>query len=349
MKSAVISGVTGQDGSYMAELLIDKNYDKINCIVRRSTYLIEKSNVPACVLSNPKVNFFNADLLDQPSLVRVFEDCKESDSIEVFNLAAQSDVGVSFHCPRSTSEINYIGTLNLLETIKQLDLISKVRFYQASTSEMFGKVQEVPQKETTPFYPRSPYGVSKLAAHWLVKNYRESYNLFACCGILFNHESPRRGIGFVTQKIVKGIRDVVLGKLDYLEVGNLNAKRDWGHAKDYVNAMWLMLQQQKPDDFVVGTGIQYSVRDFVEKVSNHYNIKIAWEGEGVNEVGKDSKTGKIIIKVSPIFYRPCEVDTLVSDPSKIKSIGWKQEFDIDTLVSDMVGTEPKRVLEELLT
>ena len=349
MKSAVISGVTGQDGSYMAELLIDKNYDKINCIVRRSTYLIEKSNVPACILSNPKVNFFNADLLDQPSLVRVFEDCKESDSIEVFNLAAQSDVGVSFHCPRSTSEINYIGTLNLLETIKQFDLISKVRFYQASTSEMFGKVQEVPQKETTPFYPRSPYGVSKLAAHWLVKNYRESYNLFACCGILFNHESPRRGIGFVTQKIVKGIRDVVLGKLDYLEVGNLNAKRDWGHAKDYVNAMWLMLQQQKPDDFVVGTGIQYSVRDFVEKVSNHYKIKIAWEGEGVNEVGKDSKTGKIIIKVSPIFYRPCEVDTLIADPTKIKSIGWKQEFDIDTLVSDMVGTEPKRVLEELLT
>lgn len=349
MKSAVISGVTGQDGSYMAELLIDKNYDKINCIVRRSTYLIEKSNVPAYILSHPKVNFFNADLLDQPSLVRVFEDCKESDSIEVFNLAAQSDVGVSFHCPRSTSEINYIGTLNLLEAIKQLDLIPKVRFYQASTSEMFGKVQEVPQKETTPFYPRSPYGVSKLAAHWLVKNYRESYNLFACCGILFNHESPRRGIGFVTQKIVKGIRDVVLGKLDYLEVGNLNAKRDWGHAKDYVNAMWLMLQQQKPDDFVVGTGIQYSVRDFVDKVSNHYNIKIAWEGEGVNEVGKDSKTGKIIIKVSPIFYRPCDVDTLIADPTKIKSIGWKQEFDIDTLVSDMVGTEPKRVLEELLT
>jgi len=211
---------------------------------------------------------------------------------------------------------------------------------------MFGKVQEVPQKETTPFYPRSPYGVSKLAAHWLVKNYRESYNLFACCGILFNHESPRRGIGFVTQKIVRGIRDVVLGKLEYLEVGNLNAKRDWGHAKDYVNAMWIMLQQQKPDDFVVGTGIQYSVRDFIEKVAKHYNIKITWEGEGVGEIGKDSNTGKIIVKISPVFYRPCEVDTLIADPSKIKSIGWKQEFDIDTLVSDMVGTEPKRVLEE---
>jgi len=345
MKAAVISGVTGQDGSYMVELLIDKNYDKINCIVRRSTYLIENGNITACILSNPNVNFFNADLLDQPSLVRVFEDCKESDSIEVFNLAAQSDVGVSFHCPRSTSEINYIGTLNLLETIKQLDLIPKVRFYQASTSEMFGKVQEVPQKETTPFYPRSPYGVSKLAAHWLVKNYRESYNLFACCGILFNHESPRRGIGFVTQKIVRGIRDVVLGNLEYLEVGNLNAKRDWGHAKDYVNAMWSMLQQQNPDDFVVGTGIQYSVRDFIEKVAKHYNIKITWEGEGVGEIGKDSNTGKIIVKVSPVFYRPCEVDTLIADPSKIKSIGWKQQFDIDTLVSDMVGNDPKGVLK----
>lgn len=346
MKAAVISGVTGQDGSYMAELLIDKNYDKINCIVRRSTYLIEKSNVPACILSNPKVNFFNADLLDQPSLVRVFEDCKESDSIEVFNLAAQSDVGVSFQCPRSTSETNYIGTLNLLETIKQLDLIPKVKFYQASTSEMFGKVQEVPQKETTSFYPRSPYGVSKLAAHWLVKNYRESYNLFACCGILFNHESPRRGIGFVTQKIVKGMRDVVLNKIDYLEIGNLNSKRDWGHAKDYVYAMWLMLQQQTPDDFVVGTGVQYSVRDFIEKVSQHYNIKINWEGEGVNEIGKDSKTNKILVKVSPKFYRPCEVDTLVANPSKIKSIGWKQNNDIDALVSDMVGNEAKRVLKE---
>ena len=318
MKSAIISGATGQDGSYMIELLIEKGYEKINCIVRRSTYLIEKSNIPESMLMHPNVTIFNADLTDQPSLVRVFEDCKDSDLIEVYNLAAQSDVGVSFECPRSTSEINYIGTLNLLETIKQMDLIEKVKFYQASTSEMFGKVQEIPQKETTPFYPRSPYGVSKVAAHWLVKNYLESYNLFACCGILFNHESPRRGINFVTQKIVNGIPDVIMGKIPYLEVGNLDAKRDWGHAEDYVKAMWLMLQQDTPDDYVVGTGKQYSVREFAEKVLFRYGIKVVWSGEGVDEVGKDPVMGRTIIKVSPKYYRPCEVDTLIADPTKIK-------------------------------
>jgi GDPmannose 4,6-dehydratase len=342
MKSAIISGATGQDGSYMLELLIEKGYDKINCIVRRSTYLIEKSNIPESMLAHPNVTIFNADLTDQPSLVRVFEDCKDSDLIEVYNLAAQSDVGISFHCPRSTSEINYIGTLNLLETIKQMDLIEKVKFYQASTSEMFGKVQEIPQKETTPFYPRSPYGVSKMAAHWLVKNYRESYNLFACCGILFNHESPRRGINFVTQKIVNGIPDVIMGKIPYLEVGNLDAKRDWGHAEDYVKAMWLMLQQDTPDDYVVGTGKQYSVREFAEKVLFRYGIKVVWSGEGVDEVGKDPVMGRTIIKVSPKYYRPCEVDTLIADPTKIKSIGWVQKYDIDGLVTDMIEKNAKK-------
>lgn len=345
-KTAIITGATGQDGSYLVELLIENNYDKINCIVRRTTYVIEKSNIQLDVLTSDKVNIFNADLLDQSSLVRVFEDCKNSDSIEVYNLAAQSDVGISFQCPKSTAETNFIGTLNLLETIKQLDLIHKTKFYQASTSEMFGKVQEVPQKETTAFYPRSPYGVSKVAAHWMVRNYRESYGLFACCGILFNHESPRRGIGFVTQKIVRGIRDVMLNKIKYLEIGNLDSKRDWGHAKDYVKAMWLMTQQSEAEDFVVGSGEQHSVRDFVEKVAHHYNINIQWEGEGVNEIGKDEKTGKVIVKVSEKFYRPCEVDTLLSDPTKIRNIGWNQTFSFDELVADMVGTEPMRVLKE---
>ena len=347
MKTAIISGATGQDGSYMLELLLEKGYDQINCIVRRSTYVIEKGNISGDVLSHPKVKIFNSDLLDTSSLIRVFEDCKDSDEIEVYNLAAQSDVGISFQCPRSTTETNYIGTLNILETIKQLDLFKKTKFYQASTSEMFGKVQEIPQTENTPFYPRSPYGISKLAAHWLVKNYRESYDLFGCCGILFNHESPRRGINFVTQKIVKGIRDVMLGHKEYLELGNLNSKRDWGHAKDYVEAMWLMLQQDNPDDYVVGSGVQYSVRDFVERVLTHYNTIIQWEGEGVDEIGKDSKSGKVLIKVSPEFYRPCEVDTLIADASKIKSIGWKPKISFNDLIDDMVGTEPKRVLDEL--
>jgi len=346
MKSAIISGATGQDGSYMIELLLEKGYDKINCIVRRTTYVIEKSNISSNVLVNPKVNLFNADLLDPTSLIKVFEDCKESDEIEVYNLAAQSHVGISFECPRSTTETNYIGTLNILESIRQLNLIPKTKFYQASTSEMFGKVQEIPQNEKTPFYPRSPYGVSKLASHWLVKNYRESYGLFACCGILFNHESPRRGENFVTQKIVKGIRDVFLGHKEVLELGNLNAKRDWGHAKDYVNAMWIMLQQENPDDYVVGTGVQHSVRQFVEEVLKHYKKEIIWEGEGSNEVGKLKENGKIIVKVSPSYYRPCEVETLIADSSKIKSIGWKEHFSFTDLVSDMIGTEAKRVLDE---
>jgi GDPmannose 4,6-dehydratase len=339
-KTAVLTGITGQDGSYLAELLLSKGY-QVNAIVRRSTYVIEKSNVTADSLKHPNLKIFDADLLDQSSLTKVFEYCKDAERIEVYNLAAQSDVGVSFKCPKATSEVNYIGTLNLLETIKQMNLIDKVRFYQASTSEMFGKVQEVPQKETTPFYPRSPYGVSKLAAHWLIKNYRESYNLFTCAGILFNHESPRRGIGFVTQKIVRGVRDVMLGHQECLEIGNMNAKRDWGHAKDYVYGMWLMLQQDTPGEYVIATGEQHSVREFVEMVFRAYDKSIVWESEGVDEVGKVD--GKVVVKVNPEFYRPCEVDTLVGDASKIKTIGWKQTYSFDDLVRDMVGDDPKAV------
>lgn len=342
-KVAIVTGVTGQDGSYLSELLLDKGYI-VNAIIRHSSYLIQHSNVTSVARSHPNFNMFVADLLDQPSLVNVFAGAKDAGQIEVYNLAAQSDVGVSFRCPKSTNEVNFIGTLNLLETIRQLDLIPKPRFYQASTSEMFGKVQEVPQRETTPFYPRSPYGVSKLAAHWIIKNYRESYGLFACSGILFNHESPRRGIGFVTQKIVKGVRGVLTGVQECLKVGNLNAARDWGHAEDYVKAMWLMLQQDAPDDYVVATGVQHTVREFAESVLRCYGKTLVWEGAGVDEVGRDADTGKVIIRVDPEFYRPCEVDTLIGDASKIAAtIGWRPGRSFDELVRDMVGDDPEAI------
>jgi GDPmannose 4,6-dehydratase len=346
-KLAVITGATGQDGSYLVELLISKaEYTRINCIVRRTTYLLEQSNLSQVSLKHANVHFYTADLTDQSSLKVAFHGHETADRVEVYNLAAQSHVGVSFACPRATAEVNYIGALNLLENIRHLDLLDKCRFYQASTSEMFGKVQEIPQTELTPFYPRSPYGVAKMAAHWIVKNYRESYGLFACCGILFNHESPRRGIDFVTQKIVKGARDIMTGKINCLEIGNMDSRRDWGHAKDYVQGMWLMLQQDTPDDYVIATGEQHSVREFVEIVFDKYDIDIVWEGTGVNEVGKDPKTDKVLVKISEKFYRPCEVDTLVGDPSKIKSIGWVQTNTFADLVGDMVGTD-SRVVRKL--
>jgi GDPmannose 4,6-dehydratase len=255
---------------------------------------------------------------------------------EVYNLAAQSQVGTSFTCPQTTFEINTIGTLNILDVITKLSIVDKCKFYQASTSEMYGKVKEIPQTEKTDFYPRSPYGIAKLSAHWLTINFRETHNLFACNGILFNHESPRRGKYFITQKIVKGFEEIKNNKIEFIELGNLNAKRDWGHAKDYVYAMWLMLQQQNPDDYVVASGKQYSVRDFVEKVAGYHDITIIWEGEGVSEVGRCSRTNKILVKVSEKFYRPCEVDTLVGDSKKIRTLGWKPEFNIDDLIKDMI-------------
>ena len=328
---AIITGATGQDGSYLIELLLEKGYTDIRCAVRRTTYSIHKSNIKHLL---DKVKIYDADLTDQSSLFHIFENIHEP--FEVYNLAAQSQVGTSFTCPVSTFEINSVGTLNLLETIRKMNIVKFCKFYQASTSEMFGKVQEVPQTEKTAFYPRSPYGVSKMAAHWLVKNYRETYGLFACSGILFNHESPRRGEYFVTQKIVKGFQNVLDGNLDVLEVGNIESKRDWGHAKDYVRAMWMMLQQPHPGDYIVSSGELYSVKDFIEEVAKHHNVELVWNSN--HREARDCKTGKLIVKVSEKFYRPCEVDILLGNPEKIRSIGWKQEYSFEKLVKDMVNS-----------
>ena len=330
MKVAIVTGSTGQDGSYLCELLIEKGYE-VRCPIRRTVKGLDNSNISHII---EKIKIYECDITDQTSMFKLFEG---PGPFEVYNLAAQSQVGTSFNCPRTTFEINTIGTLNMLDTILALNIKDRVKFYQASTSEMFGKVQTVPQNDETPFYPRSPYGVSKLSAHWITKNYRESYNMFACSGILFNHESPRRGDYFITQKVVKGISYVFDGKQDVLYLGNIDARRDWGHAKDYVKAMWLMLQQHRPDDYVVASGTQYSVREFIEKVGKQLDINIVWEGSGVNEVGKCNKTGKIYVKISEEFYRPCEVDTLVGDSTKIKNLGWIPEYNIDDLISDMLN------------
>jgi GDPmannose 4,6-dehydratase len=334
MPVAVVTGVTGQDGSYLSEFLLKKGYIVFG-VVRRSTYQLHSSNLSNVSLMNPNFKVVTGDLTDQPSIIKILETAVNTSEdgdevIEIYNLAAQSHVGVSFECPVSTIEINMIGPLNILESIRQLKIGHRVKFYQASTSEMFGKVQEVPQTEKTPFYPRSPYGVAKLGAHWLVKNYRESYGIFACAGILFNHESPRRGVHFVTQKIVKALaRDP-----PYVELGNLDAKRDWGHADDYIKAMWLMLQQDHSDDFVVATGEQHSVREFVELVAKRRGLTITWSGSGPCEIGVD-QDNRIIVKVNPEFYRPCEVETLIGDSSKIRGIGWTPEYSFEGLVENM--------------
>ena len=341
MSCAIVTGVTGQDGSYLAEFLLEQGYTVFG-IVRRSTYPLNSSNLSNVVLTHTGFRVFTADLTDQPSLAKVLDAAKGFKRIEVYNLAAQSHVGVSFDCPVSTVEMNTVGTLNILEVIRQSGFSDKIRMYQASTSEMFGKVQQVPQTEQTPFYPRSPYGVSKLAAHWLVKNYRESYGLFACSGILFNHESPRRGAHFVTQKIVKALA----GAEPYVELGNLDAHRDWGHARDYVRAMWLMLQQSEPEDFVVATGEQHSVREFVELVAAERGFGVTWTGKGEGEVGVRTDTGKVLVRVNTTFYRPCEVDTLIGDSTRIRSLGWTPEFTFQGLVRDMCASGSGRLDED---
>jgi GDPmannose 4,6-dehydratase len=328
MKVALITGITGQDGSYLAELLLEKGYE-VHGIVRRAS-LINTHRIDHIY---DFITLHYGDLTDSTNLVRVI---KQVQPDEIYNLAAQSHVKVSFEMPEYTADVDGVGTLRVLEAVRLLGIEDRVRIYQASTSELYGLVQETPQKETTPFYPRSPYGVAKLYSYWITKNYRESYGMYACTGILFNHESPRRGETFVTRKIVRALSKISCGLQDVLYLGNLNAKRDWGHAKDYVEAMWLMLQQDTPEDYVIATGEQYSVKEFVEKAAPYFGMKIVWMGEGLNEVGIDKLSKKTVIRVDPKYFRPAEVETLLGDATKAKvELGWEPKISFDQLIEDM--------------
>ncbi|NRT90793.1 GDP-mannose 4,6-dehydratase [Clostridium beijerinckii] len=338
MKSALITGINGQDGSYLAELLLEKGYEVYGLMRRKS--VVDYGNVEHI---KDKVNFIYGDMTDLVSLINAM---KVSKADEVYNLAAQSFVGTSWEQPVATVEIDGVGVTNLLEAIRIVK--PSARFYQASTSEMFGLVQEIPQKETTPFYPRSPYGVAKLYGHWITKNYRESYDLYACSGILFNHESERRGKEFVTRKITDAVARIKHGIQDYLELGNMDSKRDWGHSKDYVKAMWLMLQQNVADDYVIATNETRTVREFIETAFAHVDIKVKWQGSGVDEIGINEATGKIIVKINPKFFRPAEVDILIGDPAKAESkLGWEREISFSQLVERMVANDMKLVEKEM--
>jgi len=327
-KIALITGITGQDGSYLAELLLEKGYE-VHGIVRRSS-LINTSRIDH-LYQDIKLHY--GDLTDSTNIVKVIQKVQPD---EIYNLGAQSHVKVSFEVPEYTADVDGVGTLRVLEAVQILGMEDRVRIYQASTSELYGLVQETPQSETTPFYPRSPYGVAKLYGYWIIKNYREAYGMYACTGILFNHESPRRGETFVTRKITRALSKISVGLQDVLELGNLNAKRDWGHAKDFVEAMWLMLQQDEPDDFVIATGVQYSVREFVEQAAPYFGMKILWKGEGLDEVGIDANSGKVVIRVNPKYFRPAEVETLLGDATKAKKkLGWEPKTSFKQLVEDM--------------
>lgn len=337
MKSALITGITGQDGSYLAELLLEKGYSVYGIMRRKS--VVDYGNVEHI---KDKINFIYADMTDVISLMNAMRISKAD---EVYNLAAQSFVATSWEQPLATAEIDALGVTNILEAIRMVN--PKARFYQASTSEMFGLVQEVPQKETTPFYPRSPYGVAKVYGHWITKNYRESYGLFACCGILFNHESERRGLEFVTRKITDGVARIKCGLLDHIELGNMNAKRDWGHSEDYVKAMWLMLQQESPDDFVIATNETRTVREFVEIAFKRVGIDINWQGMGGDEIGVDAATGKTLVSVNPAFFRPAEVELLLGDCTKAeKKLGWTRDVSFSELVQRMVDHDMKIISGE---
>ena len=334
-KKALITGITGQDGSHLAELLLEKGYE-VHGIIRRSSSINTKRldhlyNNPKIL--DKKMFLHYGDVTDTVSITTLI---KKIQPDEIYNLAAQSHVQVSFEIPEITANIDALGMLKILEAVKSLDLIKKTKIYQASTSELFGKVQETPQKETTPFYPRSPYGVAKLYAYWILKNYRESYNMFACNGILFNHE----GFNFVTRKITIGLSKIKLGMQEILELGNLDAKRDWGYAKEYVEAMWLMLQQDKPDDFVIATGQTHTIREFIEACCKELDIEIEWEGEGINEIGIDKKTRKTIIKVNPKYFRPAEVELLLGNPTKAKQkLGWEAKTKFSDLAKLMTKAD----------
>ena len=332
MKKALITGITGQDGSYLAEFLLEKGYE-VHGIIRRSSS-INTSRIDHIF---KKIHLHYGDLTDSTNLVKIIQEVKPE---EIYNLGAQSHVKVSFEIPEYTGQVDGLGTLRVLEAVRLLGLEEHTRIYQASTSELYGLVQETPQTEKTPFYPRSPYGVAKIYGFWIVKNYRESYGMHCSSGILFNHESPRRGETFVTRKIVRGLKAISEGKQVLLKLGNLNAKRDWGHAKDFVRGMWMILQQDIPDDYVIATGHQYSVRQFVEKCAPHFGYNIEWYGEGMEEIGVDRKTKKTIIQVDPKYFRPAEVETLLGDATKAKEkLGWEPEISFEQLVKDMCLNE----------
>ena len=347
MKKALITGVTGQDGSYLSEFLLLKGYEVHGIKRRASSFNTERIDH---IYQEPHLDSRNfilhyGDLTDSGNLTRIIQQVEPD---EIYNLGAQSHVQVSFEVPEYTANSDALGTLRLLETIRLLGIEKKTKFYQASSSELYGKVQEIPQKETTPFYPRSPYGVAKLYAFWIVKNYRESYDMYACNGILFNHESPRRGETFVTRKITRAAARIKLGLQDKLFLGNLNAKRDWGFAGDYVEAMWLMLQQEEADDYVIATGKTIAVRDFVAMSFKELGIDIEWEGEGIDEKGIDRSTGNIVVQVNPVYFRPAEVDILIGDYSKAKAdLGWSPKVELPELVKMMVVEDFKIARQEL--
>jgi GDPmannose 4,6-dehydratase len=338
-KTALITGITGQDGAYLAEFLLAKGYAVHGVKRRASSFNTDRIDH---LYQDPherdvRLKLHYGDLTDSTNLIRIIQEVQPD---EIYNLAAQSHVAVSFETPEYTANSDAVGTLRVLEAIRILGLENKTRFYQASTSEMFGKVQEIPQRETTPFYPRSPYGAAKVYAYWITVNYREAYGLYACNGILFNHESPMRGETFVSRKITRALTRIKVGLQETLHLGNLDSRRDWGHARDYVRAQWLMLQQDVPEDFVIATGTQYSVRDFVVAAGSLVDMRIEWQGEGVEEIGIDAVTGRAIVHVDPRYFRPTEVETLLGDPSKARAkLGWTAEVTFAELVAEMIESD----------
>jgi GDPmannose 4,6-dehydratase len=339
MKTALITGVTGQDGAYLAEFLLAKDYEVHGIKRRASSFNTDRIDH---LYQDPhergvRLHLHYGDLTDASNLIRIIQQVQPD---EIYNLAAQSHVGVSFETPEYTANSDGLGALRVLEAVRILGLAGKTRFYQASTSEMFGKVQEIPQRETTPFYPRSPYGAAKVYAFWITVNYREAYGMYACNGILFNHESPMRGETFVTRKITRGLTRIAEGLEQCLFLGNLDSLRDWGHARDYVRAQWLMLQQDAAEDFVIATGEQHSVREFIERAARLLGMRLEWRGAGVAEQGVDARSGRTIVKIDPRYFRPTEVDTLLGDPSKAQRLlGWKAETSFDELIAEMVAAD----------
>ena len=343
VKVALVTGITGQDGSYLAELLLSKDY-KVWGLIRRSSDINTK-RIDHLYVNKNLILRYN-DMTDSANILHILSEIRDTydnmERLEIYNLAAMSHVKVSFEMPEYCGNVDALGTLRILEAIRSSGMQNKIRFYQASTSELYGLVQEVPQNENTPFYPRSPYGVAKLYGYWIVKNYRESYNMFACNGILFNHGSPRRGPTFVERKITRGLNMILKGEREKLVMGNLNSKRDLGHAKDYVEGMWLMLQQDKPDDYCLSTGVYFSIREIIETAFKFRGFNIKWRGEGLEEVGFDEKTGKELIVVSKDYFRPAEVEELLGDSSKArKELGWKPQYTFEKLIEEMVDNDCK--------